>query len=167
MSAFKRFLILAAAAALILGVIPLFTYDLIKIDWISFMEIQQSYRPMEEPLPVPEQSIPIEGAAYIPGMGAPANPVEADEISLERGRLLFEVNCVLCHGAGGKGDGMISAFLQNKPADLTSDSVRSASDGAIFMVITSGSPGKMPALNENLTVRDRWDVVNYVRTLKP
>jgi len=27
-------------------------------------------------------------------------------------------------------------------------------------------PDRMPALNENLTVRERWDVVNYIRTLK-
>jgi mono/diheme cytochrome c family protein len=34
------------------------------------------------------------------------------------------------------------------------------------MVITNGMPGAMPALNENLTVRERWDVVNFIRTLK-
>ncbi len=34
------------------------------------------------------------------------------------------------------------------------------------MTITNGIPGYMPSLNENLTVRERWDVVNFVRTLK-
>jgi mono/diheme cytochrome c family protein len=34
------------------------------------------------------------------------------------------------------------------------------------MVISGGVADKMPALNENLTVRERWDVVNYVRTLQ-
>jgi mono/diheme cytochrome c family protein len=24
----------------------------------------------------------------------------------------------------------------------------------------------MPPMNENLTVRERWDVINYIRTLK-
>jgi mono/diheme cytochrome c family protein len=39
------------------------------------------------------------------------------------------------------------------------------SDGDMFMTISSGIPDRMPALNENLTVRDRWDVVNYVRAV--
>jgi mono/diheme cytochrome c family protein len=32
--------------------------------------------------------------------------------------------------------------------------------------VGAGGQIHMPALNENLTVRDRWDVVNYIRTLK-
>ncbi|MDV7393760.1 hypothetical protein RZS08_20450, partial [Arthrospira platensis SPKY1] len=62
-----------------LGIIMLFTYDVIKLEWVSFMEIQPSYGPMDKPLPVAANSIPIEGAAYIPGMGDPVNPIEADE----------------------------------------------------------------------------------------
>ncbi len=68
-------MVLIVAAAL-LGVTMLFTYDVIKLEWPSFMEIQPSYRPMENPLPVPAQSIPIEGPVTIPGMGAPENPMQ-------------------------------------------------------------------------------------------
>ena len=145
----------------------LFTYDVIKIQWVSFMAISPAKQPMYDPLPVPAQSIPIEGPAYIPNMGAPKNPVPADDASLARGAELFHINCTQCHGVGGKGDGPVAAFLQpKKPANLTSPAVQFLSDGAIFMVITNGMPGAMPALNENLTVRERWDVVNFIRTLK-
>ena len=130
------------------------------------MEIQPSFKPMENPLPVPINSIPVEGAAYIAGMGAPANPVPADEVSLTRGEELFKINCVICHGKTGMGDGVIAAFFKFKPANLTSEIIQSRSDGAIFLTISTGVSGRMPALNENLNVRDRWDVVNYVRTLK-
>ena len=34
-----------------------------------------------------------------------------------------------------------------------------------LLTITNGKAGRMPALNENLTVRERWDVVNFLRTL--
>lgn len=164
----KRALILAVAGSLLLGTLVLFTFDVIKIDWIGFMEIQDSYRPMENPLPLPERSVPIEGAAYIPGLGAPENPVEADADSLARGELLYGVNCAQCHGVSGEGNGVIANFLENKkPADLTSDLIQEKSDGAIFLTISNGVPGSMPALNENLTVRERWDVVNYIRTLAP
>jgi mono/diheme cytochrome c family protein len=163
----KRLALVFVVAALLFGITMLFSYDVIKIDWPSFMEIQPSYKPMDDPLPVPAQSIPIEGPAYIPNMGAPTNPVPADDASLARGAELFHINCTACHGTDGKGTGPVAAFLQNKkPADLTSPAVQFLSDGAIFMVITDGRPGAMPALNENLTVRERWDVVNFIRTLK-
>ncbi len=163
----KRLAIMAVIALLALGVMELFAYDVIKIQWITFMEIEPNHQPMEDPLPVPSQSIPIEGPVSIPNMGAPTNPVPADAASIARGSELFQINCSQCHGVGGKGDGTIANFLQNvKPADLTGPVVTSLSDGAIFLVITNGMPGAMPPLNENLTVRERWDVVNYVRTLQ-
>jgi len=147
--------------------ILLFTYDVIKIDWPSFMEIQPSYRPMENPLPPPERSIPIEGAVYVPNSQVlPENPMQADDASLARGKELFAINCQMCHGVTGDGNGPIAAFLiKFKPANLTSPLIKAFPDGQIFMTITNGVPDRMPPLNENLTVSERWDVVNYVRTL--
>ena len=130
--------------------------------------------------PVPAQSIPIEGAAYIPANGAPENPVPADETSIARGAEIFSINCVMCHGETGQGTGTIAAFLvKKKPADLSSPLIQSKSDGNLFISITNGvfNPynslfpdvnfsGQMPPMNDNLSVRERWDVINYIRTLK-
>ena len=156
-----------ATLGVLFGVMLLFTYDIIKIDWVSFMEIQPSYRPMEDPLPPPDRSIPIEGAIAIPNMGAPENPMPADKDSVTRGAELYAIHCQMCHGTTGEGGGPIAPFLVNfKPADLTTDVAQSKSDGSIFLTITNGLEGRMPALNENLTVSERWDVVNFLRTLK-
>jgi mono/diheme cytochrome c family protein len=132
----------------------------------AFMEIQPSYRPMENPLPVPERSIPVEGPIAIPGMGAPENPTDSDDASIARGAELYAINCQMCHGQTAEGTGPIAPFLANKPANLTSPVVQSKSDGSIFLTITNGVTGKMPALNENFLVSERWDLVNYIRTLK-
>jgi mono/diheme cytochrome c family protein len=161
----KQVVYLLLVAAALLGLVSLFTYDIIKIDWISMMEIQPSFKPMEHPLPVAVDSIPIEGAAYTIGMGVPVNPVSADDISIQRGAELFKINCVLCHGEKGKGDGVIGTFFKFKPANLTSYDVQQYSDGALFLVISNGVAGRMPPLNENLYVRERWDLVNFIRTL--
>ena len=151
----------------LLGVMLVFTYDVIKIDWPSFMEIQPSFKPMEHPLSPPERSIPVEGAVFIPGMGAPENPTTSNDASITRGAELFDINCQICHGATGEGNGSVAAFLiKYKPADLTSEIVQSKSDSSFFETISNGLDGKMPALNENLTVSERWDVVNFLRTLK-
>ncbi len=163
----RQLFVVFSVLAVFGGVILLFTYDVIKLEWISFMEIQPSYRQMENPLPVPAQSIPIEGPVAIPGMGAPENPMPGEEESITRGAELYAINCKMCHGDTGEGTGSVAPFLiKFKPANLTSDVVQSKSDGSIFMTITNGLDGRMPPLNENLTVSERWDVVNFVRTLK-
>jgi mono/diheme cytochrome c family protein len=165
MRLFRQLFWVFTVLGLLLGVTLLFTFDIIKLEWISFMEIQPSYRQMENPLPVPARSIPIEGPIAIPGMGAPENPVEADEASVTRGGELYAIHCKMCHGATGEGNGPIAPFLANKPANLTSPIVQSKSDGSIFLTITNGVEGKMPPMNENLLVPERWDLVNFLRTL--
>ena len=164
----RRLAVLFAAAGVLFGVVLLFSYDVIKIDWPSFMEIQPSYRPMENPLPPPAQSIPVEGPVYVPRSQAwPENPIKADDASIARGKELFAINCKMCHGETGQGNGPIAPFLVNfKPVNLTSPLIKAFSDGQIFLTISNGVPNRMPALNENLTVSERWDVVNFVRTLK-
>lgn len=176
----KRLLMIFIVVAAFFGVVLLFTYDVIKIEWVSFMELQPSYASQEEPLPVPPLSIPVEGAAYITANGAPTNPVPVDETSIARGAELFNINCTQCHGVDGKGSGTVAAFLvKKKPADLTSGLIQSKSDGTLFLSISNGifNPnntlfpdvkfsGQMPPMNDNLSVRERWDVVNYIRTLK-
>jgi mono/diheme cytochrome c family protein len=171
MSTYQRLLVVIAVAALLLGVLMIFSFDIVKIDWVSFMEIQPSFKPMENPLPVAARSIPIEGAAYIPGQGSPNNPVKSDANSVERGRVLYSVTCIECHGPKADGNGVIGGALVFQPANLTGDVVQSKPDGSLFLTISNGIVGTggqihMPALNENLTVRDRWDLVNYIRTLK-
>jgi len=187
MRLFKQLLVVFAGLGLIASVLMIFAYDVIKIDWIVFMEVQPAYANQEfdpstgqGPLPVPAKSIPVEGAAYIPGAGEPLNPVVADDVSIARGAELFVIHCQMCHGIDGQGTGTIAAFLvKKKPANLSSELVQSKSDGSLFLTISNGifNPnntlfpdvefsGQMPPLNENLTVRERWDVVNFLRTLK-
>lgn len=179
MRLFKQLVVVFAVLAALLGVLMVFAYDVIKIDWVGFMEIQPSFDNQEQPLAVPARSIPVEGAAYLPGMGEPVNPVPADAISIARGAELYQINCKMCHGDAGHGDGTVAAFLvKKKPTDLSSDDVQAKSDGSMFLTISNGiwNPnntlfpkrqfsGQMPPLNENLSVRERWDLVNYIRTL--
>lgn len=164
MRLFKQLVVVFFVLGLALGGLALVSYDVIKLNWIVFMEVQGSYQAMEHPVPVPARSIPIEGPAYIPNMGAPENPVPADAVSIARGAELFNINCALCHGPQGLGNGKVAAWVLN-PANLTLPVVQNKSDGALFLTITFGVNGRMPALNENLLVRDRWDVVNFLRTL--
>jgi mono/diheme cytochrome c family protein len=168
MAVMKRLVIVLALVLIPLFLGLLFTYDIIKIDWISFMEIQPSYNTQEDPLPMPASSIPIQGDYNNAALGAPVNPHAATENSLARGKYFYDINCALCHGPQGQGNGFISVYLTvTKPADLTSAKVVNLKDGEIFLTISNGIEGAMPNLRLNLPDEEmRWAVVDYVRQLQ-
>lgn len=144
----------------------LVTYEKIPYDWISMMEIQPSFRAMEDPLPLPEGSVPVQGAVSVPGLGSPQNPLEITEDSLAAGEELYAVHCAICHGDDGKGQGSVSVFFnQVDPTDLTTNPQVIENDGAVFLTISQGVEDTMPALKENLTIEERWQIVDYVQSL--
>ena len=98
----------------------------------------------------------------------PLNPLVADADSVAVGEILYNENCVMCHGTTGAGDGPVGASLNPPPADLR---VHAASgshpDGELFVWVTEGVPFNpvMPAFGEKLDSEERWHLVNYLRTL--
>ncbi len=126
--------------------------------------------------PFPVRSIPVEG---IPTQVANRdeakelkNPYEVTPKSLKKGRDMFRIYCAACHGLSGKADVPVSGKIG--AIDLTSDYVqKELTEGWIFGTITFGSfimPAYgVPAGNaenrgsNDLSVEERWHVVNYVK----
>lgn len=143
----------------------LFTYSVIAIKLPDQMVDQPSIGYEEGPrLAAPAAAVPFTGPALIGGQPA-SQPVPATADSLQRGRILFSINCQMCHGDAGQGDGTLSIFFSPPPADLTAEPIRDLSDQTLFMIITEGR-GIMPPLAENLDPGQRWDVINFVRNLQ-
>lgn len=144
----------------------LFTYEIIKIPFPTNMAEQPStgYQDAPRNLP-PEGAVPVQGLSVIPEE-FPVNPVPADEISLQRGAILYEIHCQVCHGAQGHADGPLAGYFDRTPQNLTAAQIKGEFDGSVYLTIVQGF-GQMPSLAENLTPRERWDVINYVRTLPP
>jgi mono/diheme cytochrome c family protein len=92
------------------------------------------------------------------------NPVAVDKTVLAEGKALYSTNCAPCHGDRGRGDGVASAALNPKPADHTSAAVQSETDGSLFWKLTQGR-NPMPSYQKILTDKQRWELVNYIRTL--
>lgn len=95
------------------------------------------------------------------------NPITAKKkgSSAKKGAKIFTQYCVVCHGKKAKGDGVGGKTLNPKPANLTSNLVQNQVDGEIFWKISNGRNAMIkwdPIISES----DRWNLVNYIRTLK-
>ena len=86
---------------------------------------------------------------------------------LKRGEEVFDVNCAICHGKSGDGQGITGQFGVPGIANLTQDTYAQATypDGRLFHVISEGK-GNMSGYKHNIALRDRWAVVAYVRALQ-
>jgi mono/diheme cytochrome c family protein len=88
-----------------------------------------------------------------------------DEENMARGRERYAINCAMCHGATGKGDGITSKYGLNGAANYQTDRLRALSDGDLFNTITNGK-GQMMGYGYNITIDDRWRIVMYIRALQ-
>lgn len=151
--------------------------------WFTDFKQQPKMDPWESPsdtIPMrgnPQNSVSVYGSA-VPGyavsrapligtldsMASIRNPVPADARSLHNGRMYYQINCAVCHGDAGKGDGPILATKVIFPPAVVGASAESKSDGYLWAIIRNGR-GAMPAYNR-IEELDRWDVVNYIRGLQ-
>ncbi len=128
-----------------------------------WMDRQPSYRAYEAPvLAPPGTAVPVSGREVVSWSTDLTNPVPAEESSRQRGEALFQVNCALCHGVGGKGPGPVGLKLVPPAPVLDQARIRALSDGDIYKRITLGF-GRMPPFQGKLTSAERWDMVNYLR----
>jgi mono/diheme cytochrome c family protein len=141
----------------------LFFYDVIRIPFPTQMVEQDSTGYDQGPrLAAPAEAIPVQGPVLIAGQPA-SEPIAISTASLQRGQVLFDIHCALCHGQPGTGDGPLAKYFMPRPADLTGGRVQGLPDDVLFLVITQGR-GMMPSLAENLSPIERWDVINHVHS---
>lgn len=97
------------------------------------------------------------------------NPIPPNSQSIAVGQQLFATHCVLCHGESGQGDGPVGLALNPRPADLRQHAIPGVhTDAQLFEWITNGFPGsQMPPFRTALSDTDRWNLVNFIRTLAP
>jgi mono/diheme cytochrome c family protein len=96
------------------------------------------------------------------GTGTPL-PVTAE--LLERGQKVFAIDCAVCHGASGQGNGITSKYGLLGIANYHQDKYRQMADGQIFNTITHGY-NTMMAYGDKVTVKDRWAIIAYIRALQ-
>jgi mono/diheme cytochrome c family protein len=93
------------------------------------------------------------------------NPVPTTGDSLEVGTKNYSTHCQSCHGAKGDGKGERAEKLSIAPSDFTdAHAMGQMTDGELYWKISQGRR-PMPAFQEKLTEQERWQLVDYIRTL--
>jgi mono/diheme cytochrome c family protein len=95
------------------------------------------------------------------------NPFASTDEFLARGKNIYTIFCIGCHGATGKGDGQLftSGLYPLKPREISAAPTAKLMDGQIYHTITLGF-GSMQPHGAQIKPEDRWKVVLYVRELQ-
>ena len=94
------------------------------------------------------------------------NPKSSDDAdSVARGATAYAIYCQHCHGPGGAGDGMVAKRGFPPPPSLLLEHVVKMKDGRMFHITTLGQ-GNMPGHAAQVSREDRWNIINYIRTLQ-
>ncbi len=93
------------------------------------------------------------------------NELEASAENLQRGKRMYGIYCMQCHGE--KGDGLGALYINKKytypPASLLSNKMLANPEGDIFHVITVGY-GIMAEHGSMIQPEDRWKIAMYIKT---
>jgi len=128
----------------------------------------------------PEQSVPVRRVLgkmktiYDPVVpegerwSKPKNPGKATPASIVKGRWLFNTYCAICHGQDGLANtvpvqkGMpappIAGIFASKSPEMETHLYNKIRYGSFFQ----NPRGVMPAYGFQTSVKDRWDMVNYM-----
>lgn len=117
---------------------------------------------------------PLAGGGWPAGAGL-TNPLAGQPGAVAEGRSLFRINCAMCHGAEGQGDGPVGQSYTPAPPSLRAGAP-SQSPAATYVVITTGIrstpvptaaeylPVEWHSFRDILTERQRWAIATFVAT---
>jgi mono/diheme cytochrome c family protein len=98
-----------------------------------------------------------------------ANPFPITQAGLEKAKPLYDVNCGICHGEKGDGQGWLVAQPDSKypaqPKNLIGDDMIGAGNGRYYFALMYGK-NVMGGYSDKLSFEERWQVIHYVRSLQ-
>jgi len=111
----------------------------------------------------PPGAAPRGALADVAALAAPGPAVTPELI--RRGEERFLAFCSPCHGARGRGDGVVVSRGFPPPPSYFEERLRAAPPEHIVEVITHGV-GKMYPYADRIPPEDRWAIAHYVKALQ-
>jgi len=100
-----------------------------------------------------------------PEAAAKKNPIRFTDVSVNRGKKVFDTQCALCHGQKGDGKGDLAKDMSLTLPDFTqADTLSKRTDGELFAILGTGKE-PMPTQKGRMPEPQMWNVVNYLRSL--
>ncbi|MBV8063618.1 MAG: cytochrome c, partial [Nevskia sp.] len=95
--------------------------------------------------------------------------------ALHEGRAVYRQRCLSCHGVNGDGRGPAASLLHEQPTDFTRAVFEFRStpagtlptDGDLYRTVTRGLPGTAMPPGHTLAEKDRWYLVQVIKTFSP
>lgn len=91
------------------------------------------------------------------------NPLPITNESVTKGQSLFTEFCASCHGINASGISSTETGLSVDTPNLP-NRLKTHTDGDFHWKILNGK-GDMPSFKEELSEKETWDIVNYIRSL--
>lgn len=93
------------------------------------------------------------------------NPVKPTPNSIGQGKRIYAFDCAMCHGKEGDGKGDLAADMELKLRDYRDPAaLKDFTDGELFHILAKGK-GKMPGDEGRMKAEQRWDLINFIRSL--
>ena len=93
------------------------------------------------------------------------NPVKPTETSIADGKKLYGYQCAMCHGDKGDGKTELVESMKLTMKDYTDPAaLKDFTDGSLGYILEKGK-GKMPGQEGRMSANQKWNLVNYIRTL--
>jgi len=98
--------------------------------------------------------------------GNQPSPFAQDPVTAIAGETAYR-GCVTCHGSLGDGNGPLGRGMYPPPANLLGGDVKNESDAELFWIVKHGlSYTAMPGFGGQMSDKDIWGLVSYVRDLQ-
>ncbi len=150
----------------------------VSLPWDKDMQDQPSQKPQDSVIETNPTTVPVAGKDRFPppkdilelvqarlaAGRALVNPIRKSPESLARGRQMYDLHCLVCHGAEGRGDGPVGQKFVPQPMELNLDYVQLQPDGQLFYTISHGSFA-MPFYRQAMPAEDRWHLVNFIKEM--
>ena len=89
--------------------------------------------------------------------------VQGQEVSVEKGKGLYQRLCAVCHGKGGKGEAY--SLFDPPPSDLNAAATQKKTDEELLDTIRNGHPNTaMGKWEYALSEEEMREVLAYIRT---